>query len=225
MEPEKIKLITSDNFEISANFYGNGNKGAPAAVLAHMLPSNKESWDEFAKKLNDAGFQCLAIDLRGHGESQGGPEGSKKFTDQEHQASIEDVKAAVKFFTGKGIELGKICLVGASIGANLSLWLQFENPEVKASALLSPGLNYKGIETERFAKNLGESQAVFLVAGGENDGYSSETVFKLSHLIKSPNKKIKIFENAGHGTDIFKEESGIMDEIVEWFKGIYLPAN
>lgn len=228
MGSKKVKIITSDGFEIAGSFYraktksGPAGAGRPAVLLAHMMPSNKESWDKLAKKLSKAGFECLAIDLRGHGESQGGPDGFKKFSDKDHQASLEDIRAGVKFFTDSGVELEKISLAGASIGANLSLWFESENPEAKASVLLSPGLDYKGIETERLAKNLREDQAVFLAAGGENDGYSSETVYKLSHLIKSPNKAMKIFGNAGHGTDMFKEEPGLMDEITKWLGSIYL---
>lgn len=235
MEPEKIKLKTSDDYEIAGDLYavaasdialpsqgGRAEKNSPAIVLSHMLPAAKESWKDFAKKLNNAGFHCLAIDLRGHGESQDGPIGSREYSDQQHQSSIKDVEAAAGFFANMGISMDKIIVAGASIGANLSLQFQSEHPEVKASVLLSPGLNYKGIEMERMAKNLGEEQSVFFVAGGENDEYSAETVFKLHNLAKTKNKQIKIFKSAGHGTDMFKEEPNLMDEIAEWLKSIYL---
>lgn len=218
---QKIILKASDGFEIVGDFYPVSDKSAPAVILSHMMPATRESWKDFARKLNQAGFCCLAIDLRGHGESQEGPAGFKNYADKQHQASVKDLKAAVGFLVQSGIVLDKIAVAGASIGANLSLLIQAEHPEIKASVLLSPGLNYKGIETEKLAEELNENQAVFLAAGGENDQYSTETAVKLHNLIKNENKPLKIFENAGHGTDIFKNEPYLMDAIAQWLKGIY----
>ncbi len=218
---KKVKLKTSDGADIAGDFYPAEGKTAPAVILLHMMPSNKGSWKDFALKLNAAGFQCLAIDLRGHGESQGGPDGYRKFSDAEHQANINDAAAAAEFFLTRGVPLEDISLAGASIGANLSLWFQSEHPETRASVLLSPGLSYHGIDTEPMAKKINENQAVFLAAGGENDEYSSETARKLFAVLKSENKKIKIFPNAGHGTAMFSEEPMFMDEIIAWMREIY----
>ena len=214
-------MKTSDEVEIAGDFYPAAEKASPAVVLLHMMPSNKEGWREFALKLNRAGFQCLAIDLRGHGESQGGPNGYREFSNEDHRSSIEDVSAAAEFFLSREVPLESVSLCGASIGANLSLWFQSEHPETRAGVLLSPGLSYHGIDTEPMAKKINENQSVFLAAGGENDEYSSETSRKLFDILKSENKKIKIFQNAGHGTAMFLDEPGLMDEIIDWLKEIY----
>ncbi|MCK6462981.1 MAG: alpha/beta hydrolase [Candidatus Pacebacteria bacterium] len=224
MEANKIKLKTRDGFEIAADFYSLVNTDAPAVILTHMMPATKDSWKDFARKLNMSGFHCLAIDLRGHGESQEGPSGFKNYNDQQHQASIMDIEAAAEFLVNAGMPLKKIALGGASIGANLSLQFQSEQNEIKASFLLSPGLDYRGVATERLAKKLNEDQAVFLAAGGENDEYSTETAAKLFSLVKTENKKLKILKNAGHGTDMFKEDLSLAEEIGDWLKGIYFAA-
>lgn len=217
---KSVKLKTSDGIEISGDFWPAG-ANAPAGILLHMMPSTKDSWKDFAKKLNNEGFQCLAIDLKGHGESTDGPDGFRDFTDKQHQQSIRDVEAAVEFFVSKGIPMDKIFLAGASIGANLALQYQSEHPEIKASILLSPGLNYRSIETEPAVKKLQKNQSLFLSAGGENDDYSAETARKLFEIAKVDNKELKVFQKAGHGTSIFTEEPGLMDEIIAWLKKIY----
>ncbi|HDH03983.1 MAG TPA: alpha/beta fold hydrolase [Candidatus Campbellbacteria bacterium] len=217
-----IKLKTNDEVAIAGDFYPLEEKTAPAVVLLHMMPSTKESWRNFAKKLNQAGFQVLAIDLRGHGESGGGPGGYRSFSDEEHKASINDVEAAVEFFISRGVPFKKISLAGASIGANLSLQFQSEHSEIKAGVLFSPGLSYHGIDTEPMVKKIQPDQSVFLAAGGENDEYSTETAQKLFNALKSKNKQIKIFHNAGHGTTMFMEEPALMNEIINWLKQIYL---
>lgn len=221
MAMEKINLKTSDNVEIIGDYYPVENKEAPAVILLHMMPATKESWEDFAKKLNLAGFQCLAIDLRGHGESQGGPLEYTTFSDEQHRSCINDVEVAVNFFVSKNVSMNKILLMGASIGANLSLQFQVTHPQIKTSVLLSPGLDYVGIDSEPLVKKLENSQAVFFVAGGENDDYSTETALKLFEAAKVSNKKIKTFHNAGHGTTILKEELGFVDEIIGWLKKIY----
>lgn len=221
MEPKIIALKTKDNFEIIGDYYPVLTKNAPAAVFIHMMPATKESWKVFAKKLNDIGFHCLAMDLRGHGESQEGPDGFRNFKDEDHQASIYDIESVADYFIRKGIFLEKISVIGASIGANLALQFQSRHPEIKSSILLSPGLDYHGVETEKAAKKLNPDQAIFIVAGGENDAYSTETANKLYALARSLNKCLKILNNAGHGTTIFKEELSFMDELVLWLKPIY----
>lgn len=221
MEPKVITLKTGDNIEIIGDYWPALAKNAPGAVLIHMMSATRESWKIFAKKLNEIGFHCLAIDLRGHGESQGGPNGFQDFNDENHQESVHDIENAVDYFIKKGIILEKISLIGASIGANLVLQFQSRHSEIKSSILLSPGLDYRGITIERGIKNLNYDQSVFLAAGGENDAYSTETANKLYALARSQNKKLKIFKNAGHGTTIFKEEPSFMDELVLWLKSIY----
>lgn len=217
---QKINLKTSDNTNIAGDYYPVKEQNAPAAVLLHMMPATKESWRDFAEKLNKNGFQALAIDLRGHGESDGGPNGFQKFSDREHQTSIKDVEAAVDFFTVQGLPLEKIFLIGASIGANLALQFQSEHPEIKKSVLLSPGLNYRSIETEPAAGKITGNQAVFLAAGGENDKYSTETTQKLFNMLKSKNKELKILKNAGHGMDILKKEPPLANEIILWVQSL-----
>lgn len=223
-DSQKIILKTNGGVEIAGDFYQVFDKNAPAVILSHMMPATKESWKDFAGKLNQAGFHCLAIDLRGHGESQDGPSGFKNYADEQHRDSIKDLEAATGFLIQFGIAPDKIAFAGASIGANLSLWLQAETTEIKASVLFSPGLNYKGIETEKMAKKLTDKQTVFMVAGGENDEYSTETVIKLNNLIKNGDKQMKIFKKAGHGTDILKEEPSLVGEIILWLRNIYFTS-
>ena len=91
-----IKLNTSDGVGIAADYYEAD--GCDGIVLAHMMPADRRSWRVFAERLQKGGFRVVAIDLRGHGESAGGPVGYKNFSDREHQASVCDLAAAAHFF-------------------------------------------------------------------------------------------------------------------------------
>lgn len=227
MDPIHTKFATNDGMEIAGHYYAQfdrkkeDKKNIPSVLLLHMMPVTKESWRDFAKKLHGAGFEVLAIDLRGHGESSGGPEGYKSFSDEQHQASVYDIGGAIQFLEDRGVGLDNIAIVGASIGANLALQFVSQYPDIKTAALLSPGLNYRGVETEKYAKLIKPDQNIYLAAGGQNDSYSTETIFKLHKTIKSKNKEIKTFQNAGHGTTMFTEEPFLMDELVLWISKFF----
>ena len=213
---ERITLVTNDGKTIIGDYAGK--PGEPAVLMLHMMPSIRASWREFSEKLNSAGFQTLAVDLRGHGESEGGPTGYKRLSDEEHQASINDVEAAIAYLKSKSAS--NLFIAGASIGANLALWYASEHQEIRGIILLSPGLDYRAIKTEAYARALRPGQAVYYVAS-RDDTYSADTVDTLSLQTPSGAKKdVKIFERAGHGTTVFEREPGFMDELAEWLKGL-----
>lgn len=214
---EKILLKTKDGVEIIGDYYSVEEADAPALVLLHMMPADRNSYKTFAQKAREAGFQSLAIDLRGHGESVNSEKGKlnyQKFNDKEHQESVLDVEAAVEFFREKGVAAEKIHFVGASIGANLALTHIAERPEFPKAVLLSPGLDYRGIETAPFAEKLEKNQAVFFVAA-EGDFYSAESARRLYDIAKSK-KTAKIYGGSEHGTDMFKTNPELMDEIIRF---------
>lgn len=215
---EKIFLITDDSVKIAADLYAV-EKPVGWLVLSHMMPATKESYKNLAIELQNKGYESISIDLRGHGESDGGPDGFLDFSDLEHQKSILDLKSAVDYLINeRGATPEKIYFIGASIGANLSLQYISENPKFKTAILLSPGLNYRGIKTETLAEKLQAGQKVFFVSA-EDDGNNAEQNQKLYNL--TPNdidKKIKIYEDGGHGTDMLKYQSELKDLIIEFLK-------
>lgn len=212
---EKITLITSDKVRISGNHF-QVPIPSPGISLFHMMPATKESFSNFTKKLNANKIGVLAIDLRGHGESAGG--NFLSFTDQQHQASIEDVRTAIHFQEKEGHSPLFVC--GASIGANLSLQIIAEDHRVKKAILLSPGLNYGGLETLPLAQKVATDKEIYIVAA-EDDGRKLGTCAEQGQKIYSLlncKKKIKIFKTGGHGTDILEAHPELMEELIKWLK-------
>lgn len=217
---ETIKFKTNDGVEIAGDYYNDFNN-KKALLLLHMMPTTKESYEKFAQNALKNGFNSLVIDLRGHGESI--LQNNKilnyaKFSDSEHQKSILDVFSAVDFLKQKGFNKENIYIVGASIGANLALEYLAQNHEVKKAVLLSPGLDYRGIKTDKFIKDLVSGQGLFFIIS-EEDVYSFESVNKLLELTpKGVNIKEKIYQYAGHGTDIIISVKESSDLIIDWLK-------
>ncbi len=219
---ETVTIKTEDGVEIIGDYYLAGAENATAVLLLHMMPSTRKSWVEFVGKLNEAGFSALAIDLRGHGDSLNKSDGTyvnyKNFSNAEHQSSIHDVEASVDFLKQKGV--GKIMVIGASIGANLALQYASLHNDIRAAVLLSPGLDYRGVLTDHLPEHFQRGQAVYYVASSE-DSYAVESVRKLYQ--ETPDgvmKEEKIFDQAGHGIDMFSREPDFEDQIISWLKSL-----
>ena len=211
-------LTTKDGVKIAANLYGAENS-LGWLVLIHMMPTTKESYKDLAQELQNSGYESIAIDLRGHGESDAGPDGFTKFSDTEHQKSILDLEAAVDYLVkNRKVTPEKISFVGASIGANLALQYIIGHSEFGTAILLSAGLNYRGIKTEPLVKNLKAGQKIFFVSA-KDDGDNVNENQKLYELAsKGVVRKIQIYDSGGHGTDILENQPGLISLIIDFVK-------
>ena len=221
----RVLLEAKDGKRIAADVYDSANgEVAGYIVYAHMMPSTKESWENLAENLEELGYIGIAFDLRGHGESDGGPDGYVSFTDEEHQESINDLEAATEYLISKGGVPEKTILIGASISANLSLQYIVKNPAYKTAILLSTGLNYKGIEAEPLVKQLQCDQKVLFVSSRDDDRTLGNNVDQNQKLFDSApecvTKGLIIYENAGHGTTMLQsgESPDLKDEIIKFIK-------
>ena len=142
---KEVSLETEDNFEIKADYFDASSD--KSLILLHQLSMTKHSWKNFAQKAQEKGYNVLAIDLRGHGVSQGDWE---QFNDKDFINMILDVKAANNFLKEKYPKT-KIAVIGASIGANLAIqYLAKFN--ISTSIALSPGINYRGLDISKEIK-------------------------------------------------------------------------
>lgn len=212
----KVTFTTEDGVTIAGD-HRPGPKDAPAALLLHMMPATKESWDALQIALAGRGFATLAIDLRGHGASVVGAGGVrldyKKFTDAEHQAAMFDVDAAVRWLAEQGVPASRTALVGASIGANLAIVYAAAHPEVPAAVALSPGIDYHGVRTEDAAKALPRGQKL-LLAASDDDEYAFSTIDALAKA--DANAELQRLSGAGHGTTMFVRRPDFLAYVSEW---------
>lgn len=221
-ESENMLAITFpslDGITISANYHDSGNSMVPACLLVHMLGGSKSDYASLQEKLGAVGIASLAIDLRGHGGStESGTQDYTTFTDVQWQDCENDVLAGYKYLAEKGHTA--IAVVGASIGANLSvvagadIFMADENAPLKAMVLMSPGVNYRGVVPAPRARELGNIPV--LIAASEEDRQSYPGSQSLSQAAR--NAELTSFSGSSHGTRLFASEAGFEDDVVEWLK-------
>jgi len=216
---ERIELHTADNVSIIGTHY-RGEQGSPGVLLLHMLPETKESWDMFARKLQQRGFGVLAIDFRGQGESTGGPDGYHSFSEIETQKSIEDARAGFLYQKNEGHT--PLFVIGASIGGNIALQLLAEREDIRAGVILSSGTNYSGIVTLPAASRLRKTQGVYFIAAKEdirrNGVHAGVMAQELFDVVPHADKKIQIFEGKKHGVHLFEIYPELEDDMIAWLE-------
>ncbi len=208
--PQIIKFESDDKLEIIGTFYESSQPNSPAVLLLHQWQSTRKSYDEFAKRMQARGFGVLAIDGRGFGESVKTTDGKTVSSSRNAEAVKAmkiDVDNAFNFLAKqKNVDAARIGIVGASYGSSLALIYAAENKQVKAVALLSPGINYFGnMPTEPAAKTFG-NRPLLLVAA-DDDKESVETVRKLKQI--NEQYEMQIYPKGGHATNLFAAKVGL----------------
>lgn len=212
----RITLISSDGMKLVGT-YRHTNQDR-LAILLHMMPATKESWDAIAEKLLEHGYASLAFDQRGHGEStMDGTLDYKTFTPEQQQQKRLDLEAVLTWAHEQGFDDACIILIGASIGANLAIRALAEHHDLPLAIALSPGLDYRGVKTDDAIQSLAPNQKVVLVASDDDDRPSWDSVHELHRL--NPSTVLIERHGLGHGTNMTDKDPSLIDEIFT-----YLPT-
>jgi pimeloyl-ACP methyl ester carboxylesterase len=125
MEPQ---IFQSRGLDLAASVWRSQSETPSATIiLCHDAFGTKEHWGAFGPSLAAAGYLTLALDMEGHGESQG-PRGHvhvKKWA--EDILSVADQ-----------VESKSLVLFGLGSGGSAALVAASQDPRVKALVLLSP---------------------------------------------------------------------------------------
>lgn len=218
-EPQIVKFESAEKAEIVGTFYESPKANSPAVLMLHQWQSNRKSYDELARRLQAKGFGVLAIDGRGFGESVKTTDGKTIAPARDAEtvkAMKADVDNAFQFLAKqKNVDAARIGIVGASYGSSLAIIYAAENKQVKAIALLSPGLNYFGnMPTESAVKSFG-SRPLLLVAA-EDDKESADSVRKLKESGGNEKYETQVYPKGGHGTGLFAAKVGL-EELLDQF--------
>ena len=210
---KRVTMTTSDNVVIVGTLYAAETK-SPVVLCLHQWRSDRSHFDGLSVVLQKQGFTVLSIDMRGHGESVRKKDAGMVTADRN---AIPDIRAALAFLKSEAsADVSRVAIVGASYGSSNAIMYAVTEPSIKAIVLLSPGLNYFNVLPIEPALAQFARGALLAVASAE-DLRSVEAVEKIKGLAKTE-LTTKIFDNAGHGTDILDANVGLQEMIVQFLK-------
>ena len=138
---QKVEIPTKEGLLISGDLYEIA-PGAPVILLCHQANYNKYEYSDIAPRLNEMGFNALAIDQRSGGSFAGHENAtftlaSQKGLSTEMVAAEPDISTAVDYLAKR---YGRpIILWGSSYASSLSLFVGATHDQVKAIIAFSPG--------------------------------------------------------------------------------------
>lgn len=182
-------------------------EGAPTVLLLHMLRSNLSSWDALVPSLVEAGFNVLAVDLRGHGNTGGM---------QNWNAALIDVQTWLDWLRQQpGVRPDAISIMGASIGANLALMGCANDPDCLTVVALSPGENYGGLQPGTVLDALEDRSILLVSSRGDRESLPAVTQFAAS---APGHVGLNLYPGNAHGTNLFAElEDFFIEMLLCWF--------
>ncbi|MEO6710889.1 MAG: alpha/beta fold hydrolase [Planctomycetota bacterium] len=193
---------TQDGGVIYGDLYGSGERGV---VLAHGGRFDKQSWKDQAHALVDAGFQVLAIDFRGYGESKGPGQ------DDVSTAPLHlDVLAGVQFLRARGAR--SVSVIGGSMGGSAAAQAAIAAPgEIDRLVLLgaTPDGRPEDLKTAK----------LYIMTRDDASGSGPRLPGLQAHFARAPEpKELIVLDGSAHAQFMFETEHAgrVMQEILRF---------
>ena len=189
-------------------------KNAAAAPGVVLLPEpgwvDRSIYDTYlAQKLAKDGMAALAIDVRGTGCSLGKLE-LEKFPPTDRAKIQLDVRGAVQFLASqKGVDPGRMAIIGAGSTADFAVLEAAEQPGVRAVVMISGKLGEKAKGYIRIQEHV----PVLSVVGKKD----RDTFLQMAEAYSlSDNDDSDIILAVGHGTVMFSHTKGLEEHVIAW---------
>jgi dienelactone hydrolase len=222
---ETIYLTTEDGQKLKSSYFPPPMTNAPGVILLPDTRCDRMNFGSIPRKLNEAGFAVLALDLRY--KDIIAKAGSRKkqistIKKQDLMALVKyDTKSAINLLTSKKqVDPERIALIGTSLGSRVAIIAGVEY-NLKALVLISLSgdlafPDYKPIK--QLLSDYGEKPILFMTAkkdwGGEGKAAEHN---KLYYEWKNGKKELKIWSGSGHGVGILKKKEST-DFVISWLK-------
>jgi pimeloyl-ACP methyl ester carboxylesterase len=188
-EQDKLfRFTTSDGATLVGVVLGRGRRGL---VLGHQLGSDLCEWLPQARALAKRGYQVLAFDFAGFGDSQHGPADGRVDT---------DVVAAATELRRRGTD--RIVLVGSSMGGTAVLTAATRiRPPVAGVVSLSGPSTFGGVDAVAAMRRL---RVPLLLVAAADDHPFLEQARELRDAARVRDKRLLVIPGGGHGTSLLE---------------------
>ncbi len=195
---------------------GDPKKAKAVAIFFASDGANFTKYLPVTGRLVSAGIYCLIVESRGSGASVCKADGTNIFEKDFKNSDWALLPADYKRIIDKGNasiwpKKTPVFLIGAQSSANAAAIVTSVCPLVKGVVLLSPSLNYHGLEPQEALSNFGGK---VMIAYAEKDKESSDAVKKFAAIIpKNRLETMLSLERNMKGVDLFRAEPFLPDRI------------
>jgi pimeloyl-ACP methyl ester carboxylesterase len=228
LPPEEYSLTTKDGVQLRITYYpSSAGPQAVPVVLLHDFNETRAVLQPLAAMLNNpppelaeslppgplpTPMAAVTVDLRGHGDSKTAFEGDSSFELDANRFGVADfqdmvlfdMEAVRSFLVERNdageLNLNKLCVVGAGMGANVALtfaardWAipplaaRKQGQDVKALVLISPRKTFRGLSSVEPLKfpPVQQELSIYLAYGARDpkvakDGENIQKIFARYH--------------------------------------------
>lgn len=222
-----------DGFNMTGNIYlpnAPAGKKVPLVVLMHAIGSSKENWANLPDMITGKGYACLALDLRGHGQSVLNGKLKQRswmyFTDANYAKYPKDILFAINAIKeqyGKKIDTNKIIFVGNNVGANTAVLAGSKlnrqgGAPVKSIVMISPALKIKNLYIPIELVNYGAHPILIFTNKNVKASYTEALEIKKYAQGKC---ELKALNSAGMGASLYKSTPSIKTDTLNWIVSIF----
>jgi len=206
-EPFEV-IASADGLRLRGMLYRADNAPAPGLLLLHGAGGSREDWAALITPLQQAGYNVLALDQRGHGATGGA---------LNWNLAAGDALDALSALGGtEGVDALRLGVVGAEIGGSLGLDACVAMPTCGAAVLLSPSLDVQGVRVEGALGHL-ETRTVLLVASQEDT--ASSAAGQAIEGQAGGQAELRLLAGGGFGTSLFRFDPTLAEALLRWLGG------
>ena len=184
-----VRFTTGAGATLVGVVLGSGRSGRSGLVLGHQSGSDLCEWLVQARELAGRGYQVLAFDFAGSGDSQ--PGSGEVRVDS-------DVVAAAEQLRSRGAD--RVVLIGSSMGGTAVLSAATRiRPPVAGVVSLSGSESFQGVDAGAAVKRL--RVPVLLVAAADDQPFADEAR-AMYRAAPVRDKRLLVVPGGGHGTGL-----------------------
>ena len=209
VQGEAVQFQTVDGFQIRGTlFTSNAHQGTrPVVILLHDFSLNHTIWTDFTPDMVvNQGYVALAFDLRGHGGSafqNGQPRPVQSFNPADLNQMPLDVEAAIAYLkTRPEIDIARIGLIGADIGANIAFISAGTLSDIKTTISVSPQYRDNQAQQILVGTNIpGFTPRNILYLAAFGDGYAYTSAETMASFTQG-DVQVLGFQGLNHGIQL-----------------------
>ena len=204
-----VETQATDGVTLKGDFY-MVDASHPTVLLLHQLYTTRASWQDAVGVLTGAGYNVLAVDVRGSGET-----GSKI----NWPKAVEDVGVWMAWLRNTaGVRGDAISTMGSSMGSTLAILGCAYDGACRTAIVLSPGWSYSGISVEEALKTNLVGRPILAIYA-KRDRWPALGIPKMQKVAPE-GVATTVFAGNKHGMDLFAQNrDAIWASVLDWLSG------